>query len=1079
MKKLSFFLMAMLLTLGIGNAWGAETATLSSIRTKKVVTTKGQSVSNTFGEVTCTVTRNSGNEPGFYTSKGIVRYYKNDVMTLSVEEGNVITGIEFTMYDGSLGTAQPEGLSGKSWAGSSTSVSFTGTGTVKISKIVVTYDAYSSGDVVVKTLKSIAVEGMTTEYEQGDDFKFDGTCKATYSVVKNDVAQEDETRTVVPVVSTPNMDQIGTQTITVSYTDGEETATTSYDITVTENVITAGTYNITPNNSFWGTNFGGSITGTDLNNTYTGMQDDITIQYSKGSGSSMYINNSQTRVYNGTKLVFSVPTDYVITAITFTADESNWAGTHNANVGSMTDSKNWNGSAEAVTITFGGTCRITKITVTYEKLAADAVVSPIISGVDEFVESTEVTISAEEGLKVYYTLDGTDPTNASTEYTAPFELTATTTVKAVAYDGENASDIISKTFKKLQVLTCEEAADLCAETESADKYVIRGYVTNIEYAYDAGYNNISFWMADTKNGGEVFEAYRAQPIADADKAVKVGDYVEVIGNIVLYGTTPETTQGGTYTIIPAPVVNHTITVSANPAEAGTVTGGGEFEETNEITVKAVANEGYEFVNWTENEVEVSTDAEYTFEVLADRSLVANFKEAEPEGIEVVLENAYKEVYLVWNRANFFGEHATYGKISVQINNYNGYGTYAEGVSSRIDGVNVNGSATFENKGETDLLTATLTDAEGTVYIIKAEVPTPKTYEVVATNATYVNVDQGWTAELTVNGLTVGEEELTLKVYWDGVGGSEEGYEASAGFEGSLQGMILVDKGEGDVLSFEGTLKDASDNSYIFDFEATPKAAETYTLTFEEMVIEPGQWDDHLHITAENTEYAIEFQLFGGKTKGYGEYGFTDDYPDVDEIYINSEYATMAKGTVANYYLNEETSLATIELTVVLGIDIYNITLTGQPLVNPEDIEPTDTINIAMTKATIGLYMGMPKVAASSEEAELSIVLVGENPYKATVEDFSASSYLVTVAGELTFLRGGLEIVEVGDVKIAYIGVLCSDHKWYNITLTTGTELPTALENLDTTVAPAKAIVNGQLVIIKNGVQYNAQGAVVK
>jgi hypothetical protein len=38
---------------------------------------------------------------------------------------------------------------------------------------------------------------------------------------------------------------------------------------------------------------------------------------------------------------------------------------------------------------------------------------------------------------------------------------------------------------------------------------------------------------------------------------------------------------------------------------------------------------------------------------------------------------------------------------------------------------------------------------------------------------------------------------------------------------------------------------------------------------------------------------------------------------------------------------------------------------------------------------------------------------------------------------------------------------------------------TALENLDTTVAPAKAIVNGQLVIIKNGVQFNAQGAVVK
>jgi hypothetical protein len=41
------------------------------------------------------------------------------------------------------------------------------------------------------------------------------------------------------------------------------------------------------------------------------------------------------------------------------------------------------------------------------------------------------------------------------------------------------------------------------------------------------------------------------------------------------------------------------------------------------------------------------------------------------------------------------------------------------------------------------------------------------------------------------------------------------------------------------------------------------------------------------------------------------------------------------------------------------------------------------------------------------------------------------------------------------------------------------KVPSALENLDTTIAPAKVIKNGQLVIIKNGVQYNAQGAVVK
>ena len=306
-----------------------------------------------------------------------------------------------------------------------------------------------------------------------------------------------------------------------------------------------------------------------------------------------------------------------------TANPSTKIGTITFTTGAAEAYVDFEGDYKYILITGSGAIYMDEIQVTWV-VAEGTVTTPTISGADEFIESTEVTISAEDGLKVYYTLDGTDPTNASTEYTAPFELTATTTVKAVAYDGEKASDIISKTFKQLQVLTCEEAAELCAATESADKYVIRGYVTNIATAWSDQYSNISFWMADTKDGGKVFEAFRVQPIIAAENSVKVGDYVEVIGKIVLYNTTPETSAGGTYTIIPAPVVNHTITVSANPAEAGTVTGGGEFEETDEITVKAVANEDYEFTCWTEGTDTVATTAEYTFEVLANRNLVANF-----------------------------------------------------------------------------------------------------------------------------------------------------------------------------------------------------------------------------------------------------------------------------------------------------------------------------------------------------------------------------------------------------------------------------------------------------------------------
>ena len=69
---------------------------------------------------------------------------------------------------------------------------------------------------------------------------------------------------------------------------------------------------------------------------------------------------------------------------------------------------------------------------------------------------------------------------------------------------------------------------------------------------------------------------------------------------------------------------YTVTATVNPAEAGTVTGAGEYEEGAEVTLTATAAEGYEFVNWTVAGAEVATTAEYTFTVTADVEVVANF-----------------------------------------------------------------------------------------------------------------------------------------------------------------------------------------------------------------------------------------------------------------------------------------------------------------------------------------------------------------------------------------------------------------------------------------------------------------------
>ncbi len=69
---------------------------------------------------------------------------------------------------------------------------------------------------------------------------------------------------------------------------------------------------------------------------------------------------------------------------------------------------------------------------------------------------------------------------------------------------------------------------------------------------------------------------------------------------------------------------YTITVSANPNEGGTVTGGGSFDEGATCTVTATANNNFVFENWTENGTVVSTNASFTFTVNGNRNLVANF-----------------------------------------------------------------------------------------------------------------------------------------------------------------------------------------------------------------------------------------------------------------------------------------------------------------------------------------------------------------------------------------------------------------------------------------------------------------------
>ena len=108
------------------------------------------------------------------------------------------------------------------------------------------------------------------------------------------------------------------------------------------------------------------------------------------------------------------------------------------------------------------------VVVTYTP-PAGYVAQPSITSKQYFITSAEVSMSADDGLEIYYTTDGTDPdltpgaTNTN-QYSAPFDITNTMTIKAVAKDNsDNISEVAEKTITKVDVLGCAAASALAKD----------------------------------------------------------------------------------------------------------------------------------------------------------------------------------------------------------------------------------------------------------------------------------------------------------------------------------------------------------------------------------------------------------------------------------------------------------------------------------------------------------------------------------------------------------------------------------------------------------------------------------------
>ena len=140
----------------------------------------------------------------------------------------------------------------------------------------------------------------------------------------------------------------------------------------------------------------------------------------------------------------------------------------------------------------------------------------------------------------------------------------------------------------------------------------------------------------------------------------------------------------------------TFNISANvsPANSGTITGAGNYSYGETAELIATPETGYDFVNWTEDGTEVSTNANYSFTVNETRTLVANFDQT--NNIDII-KNEMFSIY----------PNPTSGKFTIETNNSNTY----------IQIFDVSGKSIYQMQMNSNKTSIDLTNFENGIYLI--------------------------------------------------------------------------------------------------------------------------------------------------------------------------------------------------------------------------------------------------------------------------------------------------------------------------------------------------------------------------
>ena len=267
--------------------------------------------------------------------------------------------------------------------------------TTSNASVTITYSGKSCNqaitvNVAAKTLSSISVSGYKAAFTIDDTFSFGGTVTAHFS----DSSTSDVTASAT--FTGYNMSQAGNQTVTVSYTYGGTTKTTTYNITVS---ASGGGSQTEDNPETITMSEQGFTSGQDAT-TATGTN--VTVTFAKNGGNNSpkyYDSGTAVRVYpNNTITVASQSLTIIKITITFGSSDGSNSITSSPSGWSSPD---WTGSANSVVFTIGGSNghrRISAITVYYEESGSTDPVTSISATVSktfyvgETISTSDITV---------------------------------------------------------------------------------------------------------------------------------------------------------------------------------------------------------------------------------------------------------------------------------------------------------------------------------------------------------------------------------------------------------------------------------------------------------------------------------------------------------------------------------------------------------------------------------------------------------------------------------------------------------------------------------------------------------------